>query len=162
VRSCSRAASLLAPSGSPPHDPRRGEGTMIPLATHSDPDTRQHPAQRLPAWPWLAALLLAGAAVWLGAGRANLAGRPAQGAEGAAALEAPPADAKPERERTPAEAEREREWARQRERMLERDLRGRDIRNRRVLAAMGKVPRHAFVPSRVAHLAYADRALAIG
>jgi protein-L-isoaspartate(D-aspartate) O-methyltransferase len=76
-------------------------------------------------------LLLACVAVWLWAGRPNL-------------------------------AEREREWARQRERMVERDLQGRDIRNQRVLAAMGKVPRHEFVPSGVAHLAYADRALPIG
>jgi protein-L-isoaspartate(D-aspartate) O-methyltransferase len=135
---------------------------MIPLGTLGDPNARQHPAQRLPAWPWLAALLLAGAAVWLGAGRPNLAGRQAEDIDGAEALETPPADTKPERELTPAEAEREREWARQRERMVELDLRGRDIRNRRVLAAMGKTPRHAFVPSRVAHLAYADRALPIG
>ena len=135
---------------------------MIPLGTHSDPDTRPHPAQCLPAWPWLAALLLAGAAVWLGAGRPNPAGRQAEDVEGAEALETPPADTKPGQELTPAEAEHEREWARQRERMVELDLGGRDIRNRRVLAAMGKVPRHAFVPSRVAHLAYADRALPIG
>jgi protein-L-isoaspartate(D-aspartate) O-methyltransferase len=46
--------------------------------------------------------------------------------------------------------------------MVEFDLRGRDIRDRRVLAAMGKVPRHEFVPGRVAHLAYADQALPIG
>ena len=127
---------------------------MIPLGTNRDPDARQGPARRLPVWPRLAALLLAGAAVWLWAGRPSLAG--------AEALETPPADAEPKRELTPAEAERERQWARQRERMVELGLRGRDIRNRRVLAAMGKVPRHEFVPSRVAHLAYADRALPIG
>jgi protein-L-isoaspartate(D-aspartate) O-methyltransferase len=135
---------------------------MIPLGTNSDPDARQHPAQRLPAWLWLAALLLAGAAVWLWAGRPNLTGRQAADVEGPEALETPPADAKPKRELTPVEAERERAWARQRERMVELDLRGRDIRNGRVLAAMGKVPRHEFVPSRVAHLAYADHALPIG
>ena len=127
---------------------------MIPLGTNRDPDARQGPARRLPVWPRLAALLLAGAAVWLWAGRPNLAG--------AEALETPPADAKPKRELTPAEAERERQWARQRERMVELGLRGRGIRNRRVLAALGKVARHEFVPSRVAHLAYADHALPIG
>jgi hypothetical protein len=135
---------------------------MIPLGTHSASDASQHPTRHLPAWPWLAALLLAGAAVWLWAGRPNLAGRQAADIDGAEALETPPADAKPKRELTPAEAEREREWARQRERMVELDLRGRDIRDRRVLAAMGKAPRHAFVPGRVAHLAYAVHALPIG
>ena len=127
---------------------------MIPLGTDGDPDARQGPAQRLPVWPRLAALLLAGAAVWLWAGRPSLAG--------AEALETPPADAAPKRELTPAEAERERQWARQRERMVELGLRGRGIRNRRVLAALGKVARHEFVPSRVADLAYADHALLIG
>ena len=135
---------------------------MIPLGTNRDPDARQGPARRLPVWPRLAALLLAGAAVWLWAGRPNLAERQATAVEGAEAGETPPADAKPERELRPAEAGGEREWARQRERMVELDLRGRDIRNGRVLAAMGKVPRHEFVPSRVAHLAYADHALPIG
>jgi protein-L-isoaspartate(D-aspartate) O-methyltransferase len=135
---------------------------MTPLGTKSEPDARQGPARRLPSWPWLAALLLAGAAVWLWAGRPNLAGRQAAGVEGTEGLVSPPADAKPKRDLTPAEAGREREWARQRERMVERDLRGRDIRDRRVLAAMGKVPRHEFVPGRVARLAYADHALPIG
>jgi protein-L-isoaspartate(D-aspartate) O-methyltransferase len=127
---------------------------MIPLGTNSDPDARQGPAPRLPAWPWLAALLLAGAAVWLWAARPNLADHQAADLEGAGALETPSAEATP--------AERERAWGRQRERMVERDLRGRDIRNRRVLAATGKVPRHEFVPSQVAHQAYADHALPIG
>jgi protein-L-isoaspartate(D-aspartate) O-methyltransferase len=112
---------------------------MIPLGMNSDTDPRQGPAQRLPAWPWLAALLLAGAAVWLWVARSHHA------------------------DETPtAEAERQREWARQREQMVEHDLRGRDIRNKRVLEVMGKVPRHEFVPSRVAHLAYSDCALPIG
>jgi protein-L-isoaspartate(D-aspartate) O-methyltransferase len=135
---------------------------MIPPGTNSDPDPRQGPAQRLPAWLWLGALLLAGAAVWLWAAWPNLAGRQPPYVESAAALKTPPADAKPKRELTSAEAGRKREWARQRERMVELDLRGRDIRNGRVLAAMGKVPRHEFVPSRVADLAYADHALLIG
>ncbi len=49
-----------------------------------------------------------------------------------------------------------------RSRMVERQLRGRDIRDERVLEAMGKVPRHLFVPERIRSRAYADGALPIG
>ena len=37
-------------------------------------------------------------------------------------------------------------FAKARRRMVERDLRGRDIKDRRVLEVMGRVPRHRFVP----------------
>jgi protein-L-isoaspartate(D-aspartate) O-methyltransferase len=43
--------------------------------------------------------------------------------------------------------------------MVERQLRGRGIADERVLAAMGEVPRQAFVPRRLRHRAYADSAL---
>ncbi len=46
--------------------------------------------------------------------------------------------------------------------MIEEQLRKRDIFDFRVLQAMARVPRHEFVPSDVRHLAYKDRALAIG
>ncbi|MEW6388489.1 MAG: protein-L-isoaspartate(D-aspartate) O-methyltransferase [Thermodesulfobacteriota bacterium] len=49
-----------------------------------------------------------------------------------------------------------------RERMVKRQLQGRDITDARVLAAMAKVPRHRFVPERLAPLAYADQPLPIG
>lgn len=51
-----------------------------------------------------------------------------------------------------------------RKRMVEEQLAapGRDITNRRVLAAMGKVPRHELVPADVRRFAYADQALPIG
>ena len=39
---------------------------------------------------------------------------------------------------------------------------GRDITNARVLAVMGKVPRHEFVPERLRRKAYADHPLSIG
>src|SRR5207249_10199937 len=39
---------------------------------------------------------------------------------------------------------------------------GRDITNARVLAAMGKVPRHEFVPERLRPMAYQDSPLPIG
>jgi protein-L-isoaspartate(D-aspartate) O-methyltransferase len=46
--------------------------------------------------------------------------------------------------------------------MVEEQLRGRDITDERVLAAMRRVPRHAFVPARARSLAYGDHPLAIG
>jgi len=46
-----------------------------------------------------------------------------------------------------------------RDEMVERDLRGRGIRDEGVLRAMASVPREAFVPPDLRHLAYADRAL---
>lgn len=53
-------------------------------------------------------------------------------------------------------------WASLRARMVERQLRRRGIGDERVLAAMGRVPREAFVPAELAHMAYDDAALAIG
>ena len=51
-----------------------------------------------------------------------------------------------------------------RQRMVTEQLTGsgRDISNARVLAVMGKVPRHEFVPERLRALAYSDQPLAIG
>jgi protein-L-isoaspartate(D-aspartate) O-methyltransferase len=46
--------------------------------------------------------------------------------------------------------------------MVERQLRGRDITNESVLAAMERVPRHELVPDEVRPLAYADSPLPIG
>jgi protein-L-isoaspartate(D-aspartate) O-methyltransferase len=46
--------------------------------------------------------------------------------------------------------------------MVERQLRERGISDERVLAAMGEVPREAFVPERRRETAYADAALPIG
>ncbi|MFP3949203.1 MAG: protein-L-isoaspartate(D-aspartate) O-methyltransferase [Longimicrobiales bacterium] len=48
-----------------------------------------------------------------------------------------------------------------RRKMVQRDLQGRGITDPRVLAAMGTVPREAFVPSRCESVAYRDRALPI-
>jgi protein-L-isoaspartate(D-aspartate) O-methyltransferase len=49
-----------------------------------------------------------------------------------------------------------------RDRMVERQLRRRGIEDERVLAAMGEVPREAFVPGELRARAYADSALPIG
>jgi len=46
--------------------------------------------------------------------------------------------------------------------MVERDLRGRGIRDERVLAAMARVPRHLFVLPEYRAAAYEDRPLPIG
>lgn len=50
-------------------------------------------------------------------------------------------------------------YAAQRARMVEEQLVSRGVHDPRVLAAMGRVPREAFVPERDRALAYADRAL---
>ncbi len=54
---------------------------------------------------------------------------------------------------TPAEARQE---------MVDRQLRGRDITDERVLKVMGKVPRHLFVPKDEQDQAYEDHPLPIG
>lgn len=54
------------------------------------------------------------------------------------------------------------EFAEQRRAMVECQLRGRGIKDSRVLEAMQAVPRHLFVPPAVAAAAYADEPLAIG
>ena len=48
-----------------------------------------------------------------------------------------------------------------RERMLSRQIAGRGITNRRLLTAMGEVPRHEFVPADLAAFAYDDSPLPI-
>ena len=54
------------------------------------------------------------------------------------------------------------DWEALRARMVERQLRGRRIADERVLAAMSRVPREAFVPLELAPFAYDDAALPIG
>jgi protein-L-isoaspartate(D-aspartate) O-methyltransferase len=53
------------------------------------------------------------------------------------------------------------EFARLRRRMVEEQLRRRDIAAPEVLRAMDQVPRHLFVPARLQEYAYEDHALAI-
>jgi protein-L-isoaspartate(D-aspartate) O-methyltransferase len=54
------------------------------------------------------------------------------------------------------------DFQRARERMVERQLRRRGIRDERVLEAMARVPRELFVPPALSDQAYVDGALAIG
>jgi protein-L-isoaspartate(D-aspartate) O-methyltransferase len=63
------------------------------------------------------------------------------------------------RSRVPPEAD---EFALLRRRMVERQLRGRDVVDERVLAAMEQVPRELFVPEELRDRAYEDAALPIG
>lgn len=53
-------------------------------------------------------------------------------------------------------------WQRQRTRMVEQQLRGRDITDPRVLSAMLAVPRHLFVPEDQRPRSYFDQPLPIG
>lgn len=59
-------------------------------------------------------------------------------------------------------SDRESVFEAQRQHMVEHQLRARQIRDERVLAAMSKVPRHLFVPEEMLGAAYEDRALPIG
>jgi protein-L-isoaspartate(D-aspartate) O-methyltransferase len=54
------------------------------------------------------------------------------------------------------------DWASQRRQMVEQQLRARGIDNDRVLEALGRVPRHEFVPADLRPQAYADTPLPIG
>jgi protein-L-isoaspartate(D-aspartate) O-methyltransferase len=54
------------------------------------------------------------------------------------------------------------EWAEQRRRMVEKQLRARGIRDERVLAAMREIPREEFVPSPYRGASYADDPVPIG
>jgi protein-L-isoaspartate(D-aspartate) O-methyltransferase len=55
-----------------------------------------------------------------------------------------------------------RDWAAERERMVDQQLRARDIRNPRVLDAMTAVPRHLFIPEPNRADAYQDSPVPIG
>jgi protein-L-isoaspartate(D-aspartate) O-methyltransferase len=62
-----------------------------------------------------------------------------------------------------AEMQREpRDWNADRRRMVDEQLRARDITSPRVLAAMREVPRHLFVPEAVRARVYGDHPLPIG
>ena len=54
------------------------------------------------------------------------------------------------------------DWAIRRRLMVERQLRGRGIRDERVLAAMLEIPRHEFTPEAQREMSYADEPAAIG
>ena len=56
----------------------------------------------------------------------------------------------------------QRDWAAERQRMVAEQIRARDIKDPRVLAAMERVPRHLFVPEEVRSEAYRDHPLPIG
>jgi protein-L-isoaspartate(D-aspartate) O-methyltransferase len=49
-----------------------------------------------------------------------------------------------------------------RQRMVDRQIRDRGVSDEKVLSAMNRVPRHRFVPDKMAHQAYVDHPLPIG
>jgi protein-L-isoaspartate(D-aspartate) O-methyltransferase len=57
---------------------------------------------------------------------------------------------------------KDRDWSADRSRMVDEQMRARDIRSARVLEAMRKVPRHRFVPESQRDDAYVDSPLPIG
>lgn len=61
-----------------------------------------------------------------------------------------------------AQVVNEKDYSLLRERMVTRQLEARDITDKKVLAAMRKVPRHLYVPENYRHLAYEDYPLPIG
>jgi protein-L-isoaspartate(D-aspartate) O-methyltransferase len=61
-----------------------------------------------------------------------------------------------------ASSQRPRDWDALRTRMVDEQLRGRDIRSARVLDAMRTIPRHLFVPEPQRAEAYSDTPLPIG
>jgi protein-L-isoaspartate(D-aspartate) O-methyltransferase len=63
---------------------------------------------------------------------------------------------------TEEETEQHDRFLRERQVMVERHLRGRDITDKRVLEVMERIPRHQFVPENLRDIAYADRPLPIG
>jgi|Deesub1362B_J571_1020462.scaffolds.fasta_scaffold01135_3 protein-L-isoaspartate(D-aspartate) O-methyltransferase len=68
----------------------------------------------------------------------------------------------PKQEASFMQTAKEDPFARARERMVEDQIRARGIRDKRVLEAMLKVPRHEFVPESYRDLAYQDSPLPIG
>jgi protein-L-isoaspartate(D-aspartate) O-methyltransferase len=62
----------------------------------------------------------------------------------------------------PGEQPPVRDWAAERQRMVDQQLRARDIRSQRVLDAMGSVPRHLFIPEEHRREAYDDSPVPIG
>ena len=54
------------------------------------------------------------------------------------------------------------DWVKRREQMVKIQLIARGIRDPKVLSAMGKVPRHEFLPVQYKDMAYVDSAFAIG
>lgn len=127
------------------------------LSRNGDAGDRAEVWRRRAAWAAVVALLLAVVAggVWLALIRDGTDNGPGS----------PTGDRDQERarpDRSVDDSPAEREWARQRRQMVQRQLTARGIRNARVLDAMGRVPRHQFVPEAWRDRAYHDGPLPIG
>ena len=62
----------------------------------------------------------------------------------------------------PGALSEEEKYTRERRRMVETQLRNRGIRDERVLEAMGRIPRHEFIPRDLRSQAYGDHPIPIG
>lgn len=71
-------------------------------------------------------------------------------------------NSEPSPQTEPPRSKEEQSFARARSRMVQEDLKGRDITDTTVLDVMGTVPRHKFVLKRYLDQAYADHPLPIG
>ena len=116
---------------------------------------------RQPRFTWpIAICLAAGLMVAMVFGTSLLVWQPWTGhllSAAPASPSAPLPGAKPS-----AEAVEDSRYVAARKRMVEEDLRGRDITNAKVLEVMGSVPRHRFVAKDLLDVAYADQPLPIG
>jgi protein-L-isoaspartate(D-aspartate) O-methyltransferase len=111
---------------------------------------------RHPRWIITAGLVVMGAAIAIGGLMLAARSQPPK----APAPQAPQGEA-PQRVQQPKPGEDPR-FVEARRRMVETDLRDRDITDKRVLKVMGRIPRHRFVPEELQQVAYADHPLPIG
>lgn len=81
---------------------------------------------------------------------------------GCVADKAPDSDGEQKPKSDLAATPTEEQFTKQRQRMVERQIRARGIRDQAVLEALRKTPRHRFVPETYKHLSYEDHPLPIG
>ena len=117
----------------------------------------------IPATTFLAACLLSAACSEVSESKPAAANPQAPGLGTAAAEAKPPPSATADNGGEPALPQsKDSAWAAERRAMVQQQLASRDIRDPRVLAAMGRVPRHLFIPEKQRAWAYQDHPVPIG
>ena len=114
--------------------------------------SRENPVPFVAARPVLAGFTLSAIGVIVGISCLQQAGEPTP--------QSPPSISPPNTTRS--QQDKESRFVEARRLMVEKQLRGRDITNPRVLEAIGRVPRQRLVPDDVQNMAYADHPLPIG